>query len=252
MLKRLFTNDKLMLSMILLNVVSIFIGGFYNGRSLFLYIDCIFTILFLVEAIIKIQDYTWAEYWKDGWNKFDFIVTIVALPSLLNLIDGISLPTNIALSFRVLRVFKAFRLFEYIPNFNAVIRGIVLAIKASFVVAIGFALLLLIVSILTSSIFGNIAPEYFGDPISSLYSTFRLFSVEGWYEIPDLIAERTSIGFSTFTKGYFALLLFIGGILGMSLINAIFVDAAVSDNNDDVKERLERIEKKLEQMSEKE
>lgn len=42
--------------------------------------------------------------------------------------------------------------------------------------------------------------------------------------------------------------LFLGGILGMSLINSIFVDAAVSDNNDDVKRELAEIKEMLSSM----
>jgi len=47
---------------------------------------------------------------------------------------------------------------------------------------------------------------------------------------------------------YFCILLIMGGIIGMSFINSVFVDAMVSDNNDDVKEKLTEIEKKLDQL----
>jgi voltage-gated sodium channel len=40
----------------------------------------------------------------------------------------------------------------------------------------------------------------------------------------------------------------MGGIIGMSLVNSIFVDEMVSDNNDDIKEQLKRIEEKLDRM----
>lgn len=51
-----------------------------------------------------------------------------------------------------------------------------------------------------------------------------------------------------FARIYFAVLVFIGGILGMSLINSVFVDAMVEDNNDDVLEKLEHIEKELREL----
>lgn len=243
---RFFLNDRAILTLVLLNTLSIFIGGFYPGAYLFIIADAVFTVLFLLEAILKIRALGWKEYWADGWNRFDFLITVAALPSLVNLFIEGTIPTNILLAFRVLRVFKAFRLFKFIPNITMILRGIRLAFKASFVVTIGVAALLLVLSILTSSIFGSFAPEYFENPGLALYSTFRMFTVEGWYEIPDLIAERSSEGFAVFARIYFALELFIGGILGMSFINSIFVDAAVSDNNDEVIERLDRIEKMLE------
>ncbi len=49
----------------------------------------------------------------------------------------------------------------------------------------------------------------------------------------------------------FCFLLGAFGLLGMSFINSVFVDAMVEDNNDDVKHQLDRIEHRLEQMEEK-
>ena len=244
--RRFFLNDTIILLLVILNTLSVFIGGWYPQNYAFTIADCIFTLLFLIEVIVKIREYGWKDYWKDGWNKFDFIITVIAVPSLFNLVIPGAIPSNVLLAFRVLRVFKVFRLFRFIPNISDILKGIRLAMKASFVVTIGVAVLLLVLSILTSAIFGSFAPEYFENPGLALYSTFRMFTIEGWYEIPDLISTRSSEGMAVFARIYFALELFIGGILGMSLINSIFVDAAVSDNNEEVLEKLDRIEKLLE------
>ena len=55
---------------------------------------------------------------------------------------------------------------------------------------------------------------------------------------------------SVFARIYFSLLLFLGGIIGMSLVNSIFVDAMAADNNDDVLEKLSQLEKKIEKIEE--
>lgn len=44
-------------------------------------------------------------------------------------------------------------------------------------------------------------------------------------------------------------MLVLGCIIGMSLLNSIFVDAMVSDNNDEVKEQLTRLEEKIDRLS---
>ena len=80
---------------------------------------------------------------------------------------------------------------------------------------------------------------------------FRIVTVEGWYEIPDTIASATSPLIGRFSRFYFCILLSIGGILGLSFINSVFVDAMVEDNNDDVKEQLREIENKLDEVLEK-
>lgn len=248
---RFFLNDKVMLALVILNTVSIFVGGYFRDSYLFTVLDSLFTILFLLEAVVKIASLTFKGYWKDAWNRFDFVITLIALPSLMNLFVESGMATNIVLSLRALRVFKSFRLFKFIPNIENILKGIKLACKASFVVALGFGVLLLIVSILTSTLFGSAAPQYFGDPGQALYSTFKVFSVEGWYEIPDAIAATSGPVMGTFAKFYFVLFLFVGGILGLSLINAIFVDAAVSDNNDEVLARIDELDSKIEKLLDK-
>lgn len=250
-IKNLFTSNGVMMTLVCLNVIAIFVGGFFPDSYAFICIDSAFTLLFLTEALVKISSASFAEYWKDGWNRFDFIITLVALPSLANLfIDG-TIGTNVLLSLRVLRVFKSFRLIQFIPNINALLQGIRLACKASFVVALGFIVLLLVVSILTSALFGNAAPDYFDNPANSLYSIFKLFTIEGWYEIPETIASGSSPAMAAMAKVYFSIMLFIGGIIGVGLINAIFVDAMVSDNNDEVLEKLNALDQKIDKLSSK-
>jgi voltage-gated sodium channel len=80
----------------------------------------------------------------------------------------------------------------------------------------------------------------------AMYSTFKVFTIEGWYEIPDKIAQ-TSTNFNAFAiKFYFVLVLIIGGILGLSLVNSIFVDSMVMDNNDDLERKVDLLNEKIE------
>lgn len=249
-LKSFFTNDRIMLSLVVVNTITIFIGGYFSASKLFVGIDSFFTLLFLAEAIVKINVYGWKEYWKDGWNKFDFIITLVAIPSLMNIFVETGFATNILLSLRTLRVFKSFRLLKFIPNINGLLKGIGIAVKTSFIVCVAFAILLLIISILSSTLYGKIVPELFGDPGTSLFTIFRLFTGDGWSEIPTEIAANSSELVGRLTKIVFAILFFIGGILGLSLVNSIFVDALAGDNNDEVLQRIDELEKKIDELNE--
>ncbi len=251
-MKSFFLNQKNILILVFLNLVVILMVGFFPNDYVLFYIDAFFTILFVVEAIFKISYYGFKNYWSDNWNKFDFIVTLLAVPSSANLfVDSHFATTNVLLSLRTLRVFKSFLLIRFIPNIDKLITGVKLACKASLMVIMGFTVLMLVTSIITSALFGEIVPEMFGNPAKSIYTTFRLFSVEGWYDIPDLIASRSSVGYAVFAKIYFCFLLFTGGIIGMSLINSIFVDAMVADNNDEVLDKLNEIEEKINKLSDK-
>lgn len=247
--KRFFTNDSIMLVLVLINTGIIFISGFIaNQGGALLIIDSLFTLLFLMEAVVKIHVKGFSEYWSDGWNRFDFIIVMLALPCCVNLF-GIDYPgTGILLSLRTMRAFKSFRLLKFIPNIDSLLNGIKLAFKASFIVAIGLVILLLVFSILTTFLFGNASPEHFGNPALSVYSIFRLFTIEGWYEMPEAIAANSGATMAVFSRIYFSILLFLGGIIGMSLVNSIFVDAMAADNNDEVLEKLSQLERKLDKI----
>lgn len=248
MLRKFFLNEIIMLALVIINTSIMYIGGFFSESYTIIVLDSVFTLLFAVEAAVKINTFGWRGYWSDGWNKFDFILVLCALPSLVNIFSDTGLSTNILLSLRAFRAFKSFRLFQFVPNIEYLIRGVKLACKASFVVVIAFLVLLLVFSLLTSTIFGEVAPEYFGNPATATYSIFRLFTIEGWYEMPDAIAKNGTEGMAIFAKAYFSILLFAGGIIGMSLVNSIFVDAMAQDNNDELLDKLKEIEKKIDEM----
>ena len=252
-----FTNTKVIGTAILMSTTAIFLSGYNFGTNVFIYIDSFFTLFFLAEAIVKIKQTGFKDYWKVDWNKFDFIITIIALPSLLSFLESVNIQSNLVLSLRAIRVFKALRMIRsvrilrIIPNLEQMIKSIKMALKACFVVIIGFFVLMLITAIISSAMFGNVAPEYFSTPGQSVYTTFRIFTVEGWYEIPNLVAERSSAGMAVLVKIYFCALLFAGGIIGMSLINSLFVDAMAEDNNDEVMKKLQKMETMMKEMQEK-
>lgn len=232
-----------MLSLVVVNTITIFIGGYFSASRLFIWTDSFFTLLFLLEVIVKVRTFGWKEYWKDNWNKFDFIITLIAIPSLMNIFTNTGVATNILLSLRTLRVFKSFRLLKFIPNINGLLKGIGVAIKTSFIVCVAFSIMLLIIAILSTTLYGKITPDLFGDPGLSLFTIFRLFTGDGWSEIPTQIAANSSVFIGRATRVIFAVLFFVGGILGLSLVNSIFVDALAGDNNDNVLQRLDELEK---------
>lgn len=241
----LFCNEHIMLGVILLNTLLMFLGGFWPDNQWFSLADSAFTIIFLIEAAVKIGSSGWRSYWADGWNRFDFIVLLIALPSLSSLFMEQSPGTSAVLALRSMRLFKSFRLFRFVPNIRKLLKGIRLASRATMLVFVAVAIFLFIFAILSTAIFGQAAPQYFGNPGLSIYSIFRLFTVEGWYELPEAVAAGSTQLFGAFARVYFSVLLFVGGIIGMSLINSLFVDAMTEDNNDQVLAKLDDLEQQI-------
>ena len=48
---------------------------------------------------------------------------------------------------------------------------------------------------------------------------------------------------------YFVLILILGGIIGLSLVNSIFVDAMVSDNNDELEDKVKQLNDKIDLLT---
>ncbi len=251
-IKQLFLNDTFIFTLIISNSLLIFIQEFEIKGILIDYIEPLFTALFIVEMFTKVAEKGFKSYISDSWNKLDFFLIIISIPSLAAVFYSENiLDLNIFLTLRVFRVFKFFRLIKFFPNIDPLISSIKRAIKASYIVLAGFFVLVFIVSLVTCTIYKRIVPEYFENPLNSFYSIFRLFSVEGWYEIPDLIATRTSPIVAVFSKLYFGFLLLSGGILGLSLVNSIFVDAMVSDNNKELEVDVNELKVKIDSLNSK-
>lgn len=259
-IKRFFLNDKNILVLILINAIIIFLQGFppteinQEYLHLFLLIDDILSIIFLVEVIVKSRHYGWKEYIKSDWNKLDvFLVALSVPPLMLYFFSVNNVQVGFLLIFRVFRVFKFFRFVKFFPDMDHIIRSVRLAINASFSVLAGFILLVFIISIMSCYFYQNLAPQYFGNPVLSFYSIFKIFTVEGWNTIPDEICKNPNVSYTTafFTKTYFVVLLFLGGIYGLSIVNSIFVDAMVSDNNEELEEHVNKIEDEMKNLHRK-
>lgn len=246
MLRKLFLNDKFILGVILLNSVIIYLQVTGLSAPIISILDFACTLIFLVEMIIKNKEFGVKAYWKSGWNRLDGILVILSLPSLVEIFLPMGLANlSILLVFRLLRVIRFFRVLHFFPHFSQLIKAFKLAMRESYAILLSFFVCIVIFGLLNCSLFKDIAPQYFATPLDSIYSVFRICTVEGWYDIPDTIAASSTPFIGGLVRFYFVALLILGGIVGMSFINSVFVDAMVSDNNDDVKEKLNQIEEKL-------
>lgn len=252
MIKRLFLNEKFILGLIILNSVVLFIGGYLSteyNKYLLAISDNLITILFIIELLVKIREFGVKGFFKSNWNLLDFILIVLALPALFTFIFNLNMiDFSYLLVFRIMRVFKAFRFFKFIPDVGKLVAGIQRALKASVFVLLGFFIYIFIVGILSFYIFQGSGSEYFSNPMISLYSTFKIFTIEGWFEIPEDLTSSYSDTVSFFTYLYFIFVVMTGGIFGLSIVNSIFVDTMVSDNNDELEEKIDNLDSKVTEL----
>ncbi|MBR6081849.1 MAG: ion transporter [Salinivirgaceae bacterium] len=248
---RLFLNEKLIFAIIVVNSIAIFLQESVPEWHFVDIVDVTCTFIFIIEMIVKLCNYGFRQYWSDGWNCMDFILVLMAVPSVVALFAPTTLENlSFLLVLRILRIFRFFRAVRVFPGFSVIVKNFWLAIRQCLGIFFCFFILIVTFALIGCCFLKEVSPDYFATPLDSIYTIFRLCTVEGWYEIPDTVAMATSPFLGHIVRLIFCLMLIGGGIIGMSLINSIFVDAMVSDNNDDVKEQLSRMEKELDEIKE--
>jgi len=149
--------------------------------------DAIFAFVFLVEFMLKF--YALQEsYWKDVWNRFDFLcVTISVSGLLLSLIPALAAVGEITAVFRIFRIGRVFRFFQ---GLNKIFMAMILSIPKLANVCGILLLLLMLFSILGVSLFSTSKPGQtfnehgnFKNFASAFITLFRASTGEAWNEI---------------------------------------------------------------------
>lgn len=251
MLKRLFLSERAMLMAIIINAVVIFALYFPELKDNWwlLAIDHAFIIFFLIEVIVKLRVLKPKAYFSGAWNRFDFVIVLGSLPVFLEGFLDIPDAAMLLVLLRLFRLIRLVRFLRFIPNIEHILKGLGRAMKASVFVLGVLIFLNFMLAIITCHFYAVKAPEYFGDPLVSIYSIFQLFTLEGWNEIPAAIVTNTREPLSTagigMTRFYFALIVVLGGIFGMSLANAVFIDEMTMDNNDALEKKVDSLTEEI-------
>lgn len=244
--------ERTVVAVIVLNTVALFMIVADHDESLgtqvWRVIDYACVVYFVVEAALKVARHGARGYWHSGWNKFDFFIVAVSLPALLSPILEVQ-HFSVVLVLRLGRLFRLFRLLRFIPNREHLVDGVQRALRASVGILLGLLLLNLILGIGATLLFAQFAPEHFGDPFISSYSLFKVFTVEGWHELPDLLAARANHPvWAVVARVYFVISVLVGGLLGLSLANAVFVDEMTMDNTDVLEEKVDALHAEVREL----
>lgn len=244
MLKRLFLSERAMLTAIIINAVVIFALYFpeFRGNWWLLAIDHAFILFFLAEVIVKLVVLKPKEYFSAAWNRFDFLIVLGSLPVFLEGVFDIPDAAGLLILLRLFRLIRLVRFLRFIPNIEQVMAGLGRAMKASVFVLAVLVFLNFMLAIITCHFYADMAPQYFGNPLVSIYSIFQLFTLEGWNEIPAAIVSTTDSPMTIgMTRFYFSIVVVLGGIFGMSLANAVFIDEMMMDNNKELEDKVDAL-----------
>jgi len=131
--------------------------------------DSICLFIFVVELVLKLAVYR-LSFFKTGWNIFDFVIVVISL-----------IPSSGGLSIlRAFRILRVLRLVTAVDSFRRVVSGMLVAIPGVGSVA-GLLLLVFYISgVLSTMLFGDTFPQWFGSLGASMYSLFQIMTLESW------------------------------------------------------------------------
>ncbi|MCP4499138.1 MAG: hypothetical protein GY822_04115 [Deltaproteobacteria bacterium] len=245
-------SERVVVTVIALNTLAILLRAFPFFKTHFsvplFWLDYVTTIFFVFELIIKLRLWGKEKYFASGWNQFDFAVVMLSSPLLLTpVLDFHGFGAILVL--RVGRLLRFFRLLRFVPDADRLSVGIQRGLKASIGVLVALALYNGALGLAACYLFGSSHPDLFGDPFRSIYSIFRVFTVEGWYEIPEMMTGNDYGLRSWLIRLFFVFCVSTGGLLGLSMANAVFVDEMVMDNNEHIEKEVAAIAEKLTLLS---
>ena len=153
----------------------------YTGFEYFiLVLDYFVTIYFLVEIIIKMSaEKNVIDFFKDGWNVFDFIIVLITIIPLEN--------TDYAAVARLFRIFRVLRLVTARPQLKKLINVLLTSIPAIFDILLLLFIVFYIYSVLGSFLFVEVDPNLWGNFLTSMLTLFKILTLEGWTDIMDSV-----------------------------------------------------------------
>jgi len=245
--------ENLVLAIITINIIINIalgfpaVGGDWETALIWADLACLW--YFVLEIILKIYVYGWKRFWSSGMNRFDFFIVLASCPTLIAPFAETQFSALLAL--RSARLIRLLRILRFVPDAARLWAGVSRALRASVGLILALLLYNLILGLMACHLFQDVLPAHFGDPIESLYTLFKAFTIEGWYEIPDAIAAARPDDpwMGTLARGFFVVAVISGGLLGLSIVNAVLVDEMVQDNQDELEREVAALRALVEEQS---
>ncbi|XP_048649210.1 cation channel sperm-associated protein 2 [Marmota marmota marmota] len=170
-------------------------------------------------------------FWKNAWNVFDFIVTILSLLPEIVVLGGVSGQSVWLQLLRICRVLRSLKLFARFRQIRVIILALVRALKS-----MTFLLMLLLIFFYIFAVTGVYFFEdytrstrqdlvynvFFSDLLNSVVTVFILFTLDHWYALLQDVWKVPEVS-HVFSSIYVILWLLLGSIIFRNIIVAMMV-----------------------------
>lgn len=212
------------------------------------WLDMFITIFFLIEIIIRlIAEPRFFEFFKKGWNVFDFIIVTISLIP----IDG----NETVLLARLLRIFRVLRLISLIPELRVLISSLIKALPRMGYIVLLMFIIFYIYAAIGSVMFEHINPVLWGNISIAMLTLFRVATFEDWTDV--MYETMTEFPLSWI---FYLSFIFLTAFVFLNMMIGVILDVmqkeqqqAARDNGehdelDWFKERVEQIDGRMERI----
>ena len=198
--------------------------------------DYFVTVYFVFELAIKmVAEKKFINFFKSGWNLFDFIIVLITLFPLES--------SNYAAIARLMRVFRILRLFTARPELKAIIDMLIKAIPAIIDIVILMFIIFYIYAIIGNFFFEELPSGLWENFLVSMLTLFRVLTFEDW---TDVMYEAMEVYPWAWT--YFVSFIIIAAFVFFNLFVAVIIGEMQKLQEADMKEEIHEDSLKLDAL----
>ena len=182
--------DQFIMACIMLNSLVMglrFFGASEGYLTMMAVINIIFAIIFTLEMFVKLAGLGWDQYWRDGWNKFDFVIVLGTFIGIV-LHYGLHIEVGpVALIVRMVRMGRILRLINSAKTLKKLFNTLIASIPSLLNVCGLLAILMFVFAVLGVQMFATYAETgdinehaNFRTLDVALNSLFRFSTGENW------------------------------------------------------------------------
>lgn len=215
------------------------IGEVESSYSTLLQIaDYFVTIYFVFEIAIKmVAEKKFANFFKSGWNLFDFTIVVITLLPLES--------SGFAAIARLMRVFRVLRLFTSRPELKAILDMLIRAIPSIIDIVILMFIIFYIYAIVGNFYFEDLPSGLWSDFLVSMLTLFRVLTFEDW---TDVMYEAMEV--YPWAWAYFVSFVIIAAFVFFNLFVAVIIGEMQKLQEQEMKDELHEDSKKLDVLLE--
>jgi len=180
--------------------------------------------VFVVELLLRFYGNGW-RFFRDPWSIFDLLVIGIALVPAAG-------PLSVL---RTLRVLRVLRLVSAVPSMRRVVSGLLAAVPGMASVASLLALVIFVAGVMATKLFGGIAPVYFGDLGTSLFTLFQIMTGEAWPDVAREVMAQAPLAWI-----FFVVYILVSSFAVLNLFIAVVVSGMEDSVTTDLAEAEER------------